>query len=61
MEKRYKCVFPLLSPHLINQKIHPLRDAAFGADFLTPFRILKIIIVDQKMDSGNAITNCYML
>ena len=29
-------------------KIHPLRDAAFGADFLTPLRILKIITVGPK-------------
>ena len=34
-----------LSRDLIYQKIHRLRDAAFGADCLTPFRILKIIIV----------------
>ena len=48
MEKRYKY-------------IHPLRDAAFGADCLTPVRILKIIIVGLKMDSGNAIKNCHRL
>ena len=45
MEKRYKYVVPYLSRDLIYQKIHPLRDAAFGADCLTPFKILKIIIV----------------
>ena len=45
-------------PKFIYQRIHPLRDAAFGADCLTPFKILKIIIVGLKMDSGNAITNC---
>ena len=61
MEKRYKYVVPYLSRDLICQKIHPLRDAAFGIDYLTPFRILKIIIVVLKMDSGNAIKNCYML
>ena len=39
-----------------------LRDAAFGADCLTPSRILKIIIVGLKMDSSssNAVKNCYM-
>ena len=45
----------------ISKKISPLRDAAFGADCLTPFKILKIIMADLKMDSGNAIKNCYML
>ena len=30
------------------QKIHPSRDAAFGIDCLTPFRILKIIIESLK-------------
>ena len=29
-------------------KIHPSRDAAFGADCLTPLRILKIITVGLK-------------
>ena len=48
MEKRY-------------QKMHPLQDASFGADCLAPFKILEIIIVGLKMDSGNAIKNCYML
>ena len=61
MEKRYKYVVPYLSRDLIYQKIHPLRDAAFGEDCLIPFRILKIIILGLKMDSGNAIKNCYML
>ena len=61
MEKRYKYVVPYLSGDLIYQKIHPLRDAAFGADCLTTFRILKTIVVGLKMDSGNAIKNCYML
>ena len=35
-------------PRFNISKIHPLRDAAFGADCLTPFRILKIIIVGLK-------------
>ena len=58
MEKRYKYIVPYLNRDLIYQKIHPLPDAAFGADCLTPFRILKIIIVSLKMDS---IKNFYML
>ena len=41
MEKRYKYVVPYLSRDLMYQNIHPLRDAAFGADCLTPFRLLK--------------------
>ena len=41
---------------------HPsLQDAAFGADCLTSLKILKIITVGLRMDSGNAIKNCYML
>ena len=46
-------------PRFNLSKIFPLRDAAFGADCLTPFRILKTIVVGLKMDSGNAIKNCY--
>ena len=61
MEKRYKYVVPYLNRDLIYQKVHPLRDPTFGADCLTPFRTLKIIIVVSKMDSCNAIKNCYML
>ena len=61
MEKRYKYIVPYLSRDLIYRKIHPLRDAAFGADCLTPFRTLKIVRESKKMDSGNAIKNCYML
>ena len=61
MEKRNKYIVPFLSRDLIYQKIHPLPDEAFGADCLTPFRILKIIIVGLKIDSGNAIKNYYML
>ena len=48
-------------PRFTVSKIHPLRDAAFGADCLTSLKILKIITVDLKMDSGNALKNCYML
>ena len=48
MEKRYKYVVPYISRDLIYQKLHPLRDAAFGADCFTPFRILKIITVVLK-------------
>ena len=61
MEKRYKYIVLHLSRNLIYQKFRPLRDAGFGADCLTPFRTLKIIIVGLKMDSGDAIKNCYML
>ena len=61
MEKRYKYVVQYVSRDLIYKKIHPLRGAAFGADCLTLFRIFKIIIEALKMDSGNAIKNCYML
>ena len=43
------------------QKINPLLDAAFRADCLMPFENFEIIIVGPKMDSGNAIKNCYML
>ena len=35
-------------PRLLYQKIHPLRDAAFGADCLTCFKILKIVTVGLK-------------
>ena len=61
MEKRYKYMDVYLSRDLPYQNIHPLRDAAFGADCLTPLRILKLITVGLKMDSGNAIKNSYML
>ena len=60
MEKWYKFVVPYLSRDLLYRKIHPLRDAAFGADCLTPLRLLKIITVSLKMDSVNAIKNCFM-
>ena len=55
MEKRYKYIVPYLSRDLIYQKLHPLRDATFGADCLTPSRILKIIIVGLK----NGFWQCY--
>ena len=61
MEKRYKYVVPYLSQDSIYQNINPLRDAAFDADCLTALRILKIVAVGLKMDSGNAIKNCYVL
>ena len=61
MEKRYKYMDRYLSLDLLYQKIHPLRHAAFGADCLTSFKILKILTVGLKMDSGNAIKNCYIL
>ena len=61
MEKRYKYMDGYLSRDLLYQKIHPLRDAAFGAACLTPLRILKTVTVGLKMDSGNAIKNSYML
>ena len=61
MEKRYRYVDGYLSRDLLYQKIHPLRDAASDADCLTPLRILKIVTVGLKMDSSNAIKNCYML
>ena len=41
MDKQYKYVVPYLNRDLTYQKIHPLRDVAFAADCLTPFRILK--------------------
>ena len=37
-----------LGRDLLCQKIHPLRDAASGADSLTPLRILKIMTVYLK-------------
>ena len=61
MEKRYKYMNGYLSRDLLYQKIHLLRDAAFGADCLIPLRILKIMTVGLKMDSGNAIKDSYML
>ena len=48
MEKGYKYMDGYLSRDSLYQKIHPLRDAAFGADCLTPLRILKIITVGLK-------------
>ena len=43
MGKRYKYMDGYLSRDLPYQKIHPLRDAAFGEDCLTPLKILKIV------------------
>ena len=60
MEKRYKHMDGYLNRDLLCQKIGMLRDAAFGADCLTPLRILTIITVDLKMDSDNAVKNRYM-
>ena len=48
MEKWYKYMDRYLSRDLLHQKIRPLRDAAFGADCLTSFEILKIITVGLK-------------
>ena len=48
MEKRYKYMDGYLSLDLLYQKIHPLRDAAFSTDYLTSFKILKIITVGLK-------------
>ena len=48
MEKRYKHIDGYLSRDLLYQKIHPLRDAEFGADWLNSFRILKILIVGLR-------------
>ena len=45
MENRYKYMNGYLSRDLLYQKIHPLGDAAFGADCLASFQILKIITV----------------
>ena len=50
-----------ISAEIYYIKNHPLRDAAFGADCLTSLKMLKILTVGLKMDSGNAIKNCYML
>ena len=61
MEKRYKYMDGYLSRDLLHQKIHLLLDAAFVAYCLTSFKILKIVRLGLKMDSGNAIKNCYML
>ena len=48
MEKRYKFMEGYLSRYLLYQKIHPLRDAAFGADCLTSFKIFKVITFGLK-------------
>ena len=51
----------IYQPRFTISKIYSLLDAAFDADCLTPFRILKIITVGLKMDFRNAIKDCYML
>ena len=61
MLKWYKYGVQYIGQDLIHQQSYLSQDAAFGADCFTPFRILKNIIVSLKMDSGNAIENCYML
>ena len=48
MEKRYKYMDGYFSKDLLYQTIHQLRDAEFGADCLTSFKILKIIAVGLK-------------
>ena len=48
MNKWYKYIYGYLSREVLYQKIHSLRDAAFDADCLTPYRILKIITVGLK-------------
>ena len=55
MEKQYKHIDGYLSRGLLCQTIHPLRDAAFGADCLTPFKILKILIFGLR----NGFSQCY--
>ena len=55
MEKRYKYMDGYVYRDLLYRKIHSLRDAAFGADCLTLLRLLEIITIGLKMDSGNAI------
>ena len=53
MEKRCKYIDGYFSLHLTCHKINKSRGVAFDADCLTaPFRILKIITDDIKMDSG---------
>ena len=54
-------MYGYLSRDLTYQKIHPLRDAAFDADCLALLRILKIITVSPKMDSGNSVKNRFIL
>ena len=59
-KKWYKYIDGYLCPDLLH-KIHPLQYAAFDADCLTALRILKIITVSPRMDSGNAFKTCYIL
>ena len=57
MEKRYKYIDGYLSRGLLYQNNHPLRDAVFSADCLTPLRILKSKNWIQVMLSR--IATCY--
>ena len=61
MEKRYKYMDGYLIRDLLYQKLHPLRDAAFGADCLTSLKFENRNSRSKKMDSCNVIRNCYML
>ena len=61
MEKQHNTLLYISAEILIlYQKIHALRDAAFGVDCLTFLRILKILIIVLKIDSGNAVKNSNM-
>ena len=48
MEKWNRYMDGYLNQDLLYQKLHPLRDAAFGADCLTSLKILKIVTVGLK-------------
>ena len=48
MEKQHKYIYGYLSRDLTFQIIHPLGDAAFNADCLTPLNVLKIVTVSLK-------------
>ena len=51
-----------LSQDYYVKKIHPLRDAAFGADCLTSFKILKIItvgLIKEILVMLSRIVTCY--
>ena len=58
MKKLYKYIDGYLSPDSLYQKTHPLQDAAFGADCLTP---LEFFSIGLKNGSGNAVKNPYIL
>ena len=61
MGKRYKYMDGYLSRDLLYQKIHPLRDAAFGAICLTSLRIWKIVTVGLRwiLVMLSRIVTCY--